>query len=89
MLMTPLQNLDFWDRLPEIDAPVLIVHGADDPIPVEMVRELDASLPQSELVIVEGAGHFPFIERPGRFFGAIQRFVDTRVDVPDAGEDAP
>ena len=74
-LMLPLQGLDFWDRLAEVDVPTLIVHGAEDPTPAEVVRELDAALPDSRLVILESAGHFPFIEKPGPFWSAVGGFL--------------
>lgn len=75
-LMGPLQGLDFWDELGRIQAPVLLVHGAEDPIPLEMVRELEAALPDSRLVVLEGAGHFPFIETPEAFADAVLAFLD-------------
>jgi len=55
---------------------VLIVHGDRDPIPLEMVQALDEALPESQLVVLENTGHFPFIEDPAELFGAIQRFLD-------------
>ena len=80
LLMTPLQGLDFWDRLADISVPVLIVHGDRDPIPPEMVEALDDSLPDSRLAPIEGAGHFPFIEQPGLFWSAVRTFLDARAD---------
>ena len=75
LLMTPLQGLDFWDRLGDVTVPALIVHGARDPIPLEMVEALNEALPDSRLVRIEGAGHFPFIERPDPFWTAVRDFV--------------
>ena len=75
LLMTPLAGLDLWDVLPTLDVPVLLVHGTGDPTPMAMVHELRSALPDARLVEIEGAGHFPFIERPGEFFGAVDAFV--------------
>jgi len=77
LLMTPLLGLDFWDDLPTLDVPVLIVHGDSDPIPLEMVQALSEALPRSELAVIENAGHFPFIEQPGAFFAAVQQYLDA------------
>ncbi|WP_419949239.1 alpha/beta fold hydrolase [Candidatus Palauibacter sp.] len=82
LLMAPLQGLDFWDRLGDIAVPVLIVHGAQDPIPIEMVQALNEALPDSRLVRVADAGHFPFIEKPALFWPAIRAFLNG-----GAGED--
>ncbi|MDX1577666.1 MAG: alpha/beta fold hydrolase [Gemmatimonadota bacterium] len=75
LLMGPLRGLDFWDELTSIQVPVLIVHGAADPIPVPMVRRLEESLPRGRLVVLEDVGHFPFIESPARFRSAVEGFL--------------
>jgi pimeloyl-ACP methyl ester carboxylesterase len=53
------QRLDLLDKLPRIDLPVLIVHGAeDDVVPPEMARRLyEAARGPKRLLMVEGAGH--------------------------------
>lgn len=78
LLMAPLQGLDFWDRLGEIEIPVLIVYGARDPIPSEMVREMNEALPDSRLIRVDGSGHFPFMEKPVLFWAGVQAFLQQR-----------
>lgn len=75
LLMTPLAGLDLWDVLPTLEIPVLLVHGTGDPTPIEMVRELESTLPDARLIEIEGAGHFPFIERPAELFSAVDAFV--------------
>jgi proline iminopeptidase len=55
----------FARRLPEISVPAVFVLGEDSPIPVPDGRETAALLPGAEVVVVPGAGHFPWIERPG------------------------
>lgn len=78
LLMAPLQGLDFWDGLGEIEIPVLIVHGSRDPIPTEMVRAMNEALPDSRLILVDEAGHFPFIEQPMLFWTGVQAFLRQR-----------
>ena len=82
LLMTPLAGLDFWAQLPSLHVPVLLVHGSEDPIPVEMVREMAAALPSARLEVIEGAGHFPFIEKPDQVFAAIRTFLEERDTAP-------
>ena len=86
LLMTPLQGLDFWDRLPDVSIPVLIAHGDRDPIPLEMVEALHEALPDSRLAPIEGAGHFPFIEQPGLFWPAVRTFLAARADSEDSAD---
>jgi proline iminopeptidase len=47
-----------------VTVPVRLVHGAEDPRPVDGVRVLAAALPDAELVVLDGAGHMPWHERP-------------------------
>jgi pimeloyl-ACP methyl ester carboxylesterase len=63
---------DVRDRLADVNVPVLVITGADDRIirPQES-EEIAAALPDASLSIVEGAGHFPFIETPERYLGLI------------------
>jgi 3-oxoadipate enol-lactonase len=49
---------DIYERLPEIEAPTLIIHGdADRLVPVENARIMASRIPNAELVIFPGAGH--------------------------------
>ncbi len=53
------------DRLERIDCPALVLWGVDDPyIPVRFGRDYAGVLPQAELVELERAGHWPWIDRP-------------------------
>jgi proline iminopeptidase len=82
LLMTPLAGLDFWEQLPELEVPVLIVQGVEDAIPVAMAREMAAALPNARLVEIAAAGHFPFVERPTETFAAINAFLREREPTP-------
>ena len=66
--------LDRLDRLRAI--PVLIVWGMKDsafqPYQLERWRQL---LPEAQVETIEGAGHWPHEEEPGRVVAAIERFL--------------
>ena len=47
--------------------PVLIVQGAADSRPVAACDELSERLPTVARAIIEGVGHFPWVERPNEF----------------------
>jgi proline iminopeptidase len=67
---------DLRPRLAEIDAPTLVLVGGDDWVcrPAAS-RLLAAAIPDAELVVVEGAGHFVFSEEPDAFLPAVGAFL--------------
>ncbi len=52
---------DLRPRLATIEAPTLVVHGSDDPlIPLAAGRDIVATIPGAELLVLDGMGHdFP------------------------------
>ncbi len=47
-----------YERLPEIKAPTLVIHGeADRAVPVENAKILASRIPNAELIIFKNAGH--------------------------------
>jgi len=54
---------DTYERLSDIKAPTLVIHGdADKLIPVENAKIIASNIPGAELVILENMGHFFIIE---------------------------
>ena len=52
-------------RLGEVSCPALVIWGVDDPyLSVRQGQAYAAALPDSELVELERAGHWPWIDRP-------------------------
>lgn len=78
LLMGPLGDYDFWERLSEITAPTLVLHGDADPIPIAMARELAGQIPNARFVPIVGVGHFPFVEQPERVFAEIDEFLTSQ-----------
>ena len=52
--------------------------GADEPGASLAGARLKATIPGSELAVVENAGHFPFIEQPDAFLRVLRRFLEAR-----------
>jgi len=73
--MASAGEFDLRDKLRDIDTPVLIITGTDDIFPVEAMEEWDAAFPDSRLVLLENAGHYPQIERPEAFFQTVTDFL--------------
>jgi proline iminopeptidase len=60
--------------LDSVHLPSLIVHGRQDPIPVESSRAAAKCL-RSDLVVLEDCGHVPYVEQPGQLFKALNSFL--------------
>ena len=67
------------NRIAHVEAPVLIVHGAeDDVVPIGSLHELAAAQPSAETLIVQGAAHSdlaPFESKVGH----ITEFLDRNL----------
>ena len=67
---------DLSDRLGEVAAPTLLVHGDHDRVvPVEWARRAHERLPDSELCVLRGCGHWPPRERPNEFNRVVADFL--------------
>lgn len=76
-------------ELPKIQCPTLILVGDEDvATPLARAQEIAAKLPQSELKIIQHAGHSTVIEQPEQCNQAIQEFLEKHFpltnDVPKA-----
>jgi len=68
-------EFDLRDNLHEIHIPVLIISGTEDIFPEESMLEWKAALPDTRLVLLDRAGHYPQIERPNEFFQKVKEFL--------------
>lgn len=73
--MASLGDFDWRDSLERVSSPVLVLHGSQDPIPVSAAREWAAAFPNGRLLLLEGVGHFPYVEAPEAFFPAVDAFL--------------
>ena len=75
---------DLTDRVHEIAAPTLLVHGADDPIvDFEGSRRAAARMPHARLVAIPDCGHWAQLEAHDRFLAETTAFLtelDARAD---------
>ena len=75
-------TIDILDRLPEIDAPALIIVGdQDQATPPQMSRDMHARLAGSELLVLPNAAHLGSIEQAEAFNAAVLAFL-LRDDKP-------
>jgi pimeloyl-ACP methyl ester carboxylesterase len=67
---------DAYDRLGEIAAPTLVLHGTADNVVAPQNAELLASrIPNARLEWFEGAGHLFQWEQPERFVAVVEEFL--------------
>ncbi|HUU26673.1 MAG TPA: alpha/beta hydrolase [archaeon] len=77
------QGLDYLLRadlrpcLGRVSAPVLLIHGENDPvIDYRLAEELAGALPNARLVKIEAGDHIPFWEAEERFAFLIGKFLE-------------
>ena len=62
--------------LATLDVPVLVLAGGfDTGNPPRVMADVAALFPRGELVVQDGAGHFPWVDDPGRFVELVAPFV--------------
>lgn len=65
----------FWDALPGLDLPVLLLAGSLDRKFVGIAGRMAARLPRARQVVVPGAGHTVHLERPAAWLEAVVGFL--------------
>ncbi len=71
---TSLGDYDLRPALGRLALPALVVHGADDPIPLDTARVLADGL-GAPLVPIPNCGHVPYVEAPEAFVRALDPFL--------------
>jgi len=61
--------------LPEIRVPVGFVHGSKSPMPLAASTDAAERIPGAWVEVVEGAGHFVWVEAPGAIRAALRRLT--------------
>jgi proline iminopeptidase len=75
-LAPDLVGFDLHPGLRELEIPVLLIYGEDEPGAELGGPALEAALPQARLVRIPAAGHFSFLERPELFLGRVRNFLE-------------
>ncbi len=76
--MARMKAFDAVDELVRVDCPTLVAVGNLDPItPPAAAREIVAGLAPGigRLAVIDGAGHFPWLDVPDRYWPVIEGFV--------------
>jgi proline iminopeptidase len=76
--MRLVRELDLAGQLGRVASPVLVCVGRLDPVtPVGAAQEIVQALPAGagQLEVIEDAGHFPWLDRPDRYWPVIASYV--------------
>ena len=73
-----MMALDLRAGLEKVKAPVIVIHGKQDPL--ESSDEVHATFPSSRLVVIENAGHFPWLEQPEKVYSALDGFLTSALE---------
>lgn len=69
-------NEDLTENLAKINQPTLLIWGANDKeTPLEVEKDMRQRIANSQEVILDGAGHFSFMDKPDSFCAAIKTFI--------------
>jgi proline iminopeptidase len=69
-----LGDYDLTDALARVHVPALVVHGRQDPIPLAS-SEAAARALGTTCVVIDNAGHVPYVEQPDRLFALLRGFL--------------
>jgi pimeloyl-ACP methyl ester carboxylesterase len=76
--MELFRKFDVVGQLARVDCPTLVCVGEVDPVtPVDASREIVDALPRGigRLEVIKGAGHFPWLDEPDRYWPLMEQFV--------------
>ena len=80
--LASLMEMDLRNALPRVTSPALVVVGEYDRVtPPASAVELTGVLPDARLVVIEGAGHLPMLERPVELDREIRLFAKQMLDL--------
>ena len=68
---------DRGKALADVDAPVLVIHGADDLQSESASRLYSDAFPNAEFVVIQKASHFSSEQQPEQFAQIVSEFLAT------------
>ena len=73
--LTMMAEADHRDLLPRIAVPTLLVWGKlDVRSPLSVAHQFDEAIPDTQLIVIEGAGHLSNLEQPEQVNQAVREF---------------
>ena len=83
VVLLAMAEADQRDLLWRITVPTLLVWGEQDVrSPLSVARQFERAIPDTQLVVIPGAGHVSNLERPEEFNEAVRKFCRTHSPRP-------
>lgn len=77
-ILSKVVNEDLCHVMPSIQAPTLLIYGANDTAtPVRDAKRIASLVPDAGLVIVPDAGHYSFLDNRGMFRAVLTHFLKS------------
>ncbi len=70
-----LGDFDMRPAVKRVTAPVLVIHGVADSIPVQGSEDWARSYPNARMLLIQRTGHLAHLEQPDIFFSAVETFL--------------
>jgi len=77
VIMNSYGDWDLRARLKTLEVPLLVVHGEQETIPMDLIEEWITSMPHARLMKVPSAAHFTYAERPELVWPAVEMFLSS------------
>ncbi|GAJ23755.1 unnamed protein product, partial [marine sediment metagenome] len=74
-----INDKGYTEHISSISIPSLLIHGKEDPRPLESVRSLSQRLPNSQFKTLEKVGHYPWIEKPELTRKTLRDFIGENI----------
>ena len=78
VIMSSYGDWDLRPSLRALDVPLLVVHGQQETIPMDLTEEWVTSMPHARLVKVPNAAHFTYAEQPVLVWSVVERFLASK-----------
>ncbi|MBI4260467.1 MAG: alpha/beta hydrolase [Actinobacteria bacterium] len=83
--LVSLVEMDLGHALEHVRVPALVVVGSVDRLtPHASARAMAEALPDARLIVIEGSGHLPMLERPDELNRILEGFADRVLGAPGA-----
>lgn len=77
-ILSKVVNEDLCHVMPSIKAPTLLIYGENDTAtPVKDARKIESLVPDAGLVVMDGCGHYSFLDNPAQFAAVLRSFLQS------------
>ncbi len=82
-------NEDQKAEMPDVKQDTLLIWGdLDDATPIGDAKIMEELIPEAALVVLEGTGHYSFLEKPQQFRGVIRSYLEADALAESAAAEA-